>query len=133
MSHVELVRSSTLTDRTPYADASVVPAGRTVFTAGACPLDEHGNVVFPDDVEGQARQVMHNLVEALRAAGAELTDVARTTVYVASRWREDLGTVRDVVVQAFGEHAVPSSLIGVSVLGYPEQMVEVEAVAVLPA
>jgi enamine deaminase RidA (YjgF/YER057c/UK114 family) len=36
-----------------------------------------------------------------------------------------------VVHAAFGEHAPPSTLVGVTVLGYPDQLVEVEAVAVL--
>ena len=133
MSSVELIRAPSLTDRVPYAYASVVPAGRLVFTAGACPLDEEGNVVAPDDAAKQARQVMANLVAALTAAGAELTDVAKTTVYVASKWREDLVTVWEVVQETFGDHDVPSTLLGVASLGYPEQMVEVEAVAVLPA
>ncbi len=133
MSSVELIRSDALTDRAPYAYASVVPAGRLVFTAGACPLDADGNVVGADDVSQQARQVMANLVEALRAAGADLTDVAKTTVYVASKWREDLSTVWEVVREAFGDHDVPSTLLGVASLGHAEQMVEVEAVAVLPA
>ena len=133
MSSVELIRVAALTDRVPYAYASVVPAGRMVFTAGACPLDEEGNVVAPDDAAKQARQVMANLVAALNAAGAELTDVAKTTVYVASKWREDLVTVWEVVQETFGDHDVPSTLLGVASLGYPEQMVEVEAVAVLPA
>lgn len=132
MSNVELIRSSALTDSAPYAYASVVPAGRMVFTAGACPLDARGNIVEPDDVAGQARQAMANLVEALDAAGAGLTDVAKTTVYVASRWREDLVTAWNVVHEAFGDHDAPSTLVGVAVLGYPEQMVEVEAVAILP-
>jgi len=132
MSSVELVRSATLSDTVPYAYASVVPAGRLVFTAGACPLDAEGNLVGPDDVTVQARQVVANLVEALHAAGAELTDVAKTTVYVASKWREDLVKVWEIVHEAFGEHDVPSTLLGVASLGYPEQMVEVEAVAVLP-
>ena len=132
MSSVELIRAASLTDRVPYAYASVVPAGRLVFTAGACPLDADGNMVAPDDAAKQARQVMANLVEALHAAGAELTDVAKTTVYVASKWREDLVTVWEVVHETFGDHDVPSTLLGVASLGYPEQMVEVEAVAVLP-
>ena len=133
MSNVELIRSSALADSAPYAYASVVPAGRMVFTAGACPLDARGNIVEPDDVAGQARQAMANLVEALDAAGAGLTDVAKTTVYVASRWREDLVTAWNVVHEAFGDHDAPSTLVGVAVLGYPEQMVEVEAVAVIPS
>ena len=45
MSGVELVRVPELADSAPYAYAAVVPAGRAVFTAGACPLDAQGNVV----------------------------------------------------------------------------------------
>jgi len=129
---VELVRSSTLADSVPYAYAAVTPAGRTVWTAGACPLDEHGAVVAPDDVGAQAERAMANLVTALDAAGARLSDVARSTVYVASADRSDLVAAWDVVRAAFGEHDAPSTLLGVAVLGYPDQLVEVEAVAVLP-
>jgi enamine deaminase RidA (YjgF/YER057c/UK114 family) len=132
MTDVELVRSDSLADTVPYAYAAVTPPGRTVWTAGACPLDEHGTVVAPGDVAAQARQVMANLVVALDAAGARLIDVARSTVYVASADRADLVAVWDVVRAAFGDHDAPSTLLGVAVLGYPDQLVEVEAVAVLP-
>ena len=76
---------------------------------------------------------MANLVVALDAAGARLIDVARSTVYVASADRADLVAVWDVVRATFGDHDAPSTLLGVAVLGYPDQLVEVEAVAVLPA
>jgi enamine deaminase RidA (YjgF/YER057c/UK114 family) len=133
MSHVELIRSSALTDAAPYAYAAVVGPGRTVYTAGACPLDDSGTVVAVDDVVGQAERVMENLVTALRAAGAELADVAKSTVYVASSHRDDLVAAWNVVRRHFGDHDAPSTLLGVTVLGYPHQLVEVEAVAVLPA
>ena len=132
MTNVELVRSSSLAGSVPYAYAAVTPAGRTVWTAGACPLDEQGTVVAPGDVAAQARQVMANLVVALDAAGARLADVARSTVYVASADRSDLVAAWDVVRAAFGDHDAPSTLLGVAALGYPDQLVEVEAVAVLP-
>ena len=90
-------------------------------------------VVAPGDVTGQARRVMENLVTALAAAGATLHDVAKSTVYVASGDRADLVAAWDVVRAAFGGHDAPSTLLGVAVLGYPDQLVEVEAVAVLPA
>jgi enamine deaminase RidA (YjgF/YER057c/UK114 family) len=131
MTSVHLVRSDGLTDAAPYAYAAVVPAGRTVYTAGACPLDENGAVVAPGDVAAQARRVMDNLVVALRAAGATLSDVAKSTVYVASSDRADLVAAWDVVRAGFGDHDAPSTLLGVAVLGYPDQLVEVEAVAVL--
>lgn len=35
----------------------------------------------------------------------------------------------DVVAAHFGAHDVPSTLVGVTVLGYPDQLVEIEAVA----
>lgn len=126
---VELIRGAELTDQVPYAYAAV--AHGLVFTAGACPLDAAGETVAVGDVAGQAEQVMANLVAALRAAGAGLTDVVRTTVYVATTDRGDLVAAWDVVRRWFGGHDVPSTLLGVTVLGYRDQLVEVEAVAAL--
>jgi enamine deaminase RidA (YjgF/YER057c/UK114 family) len=131
---VTLIRSTDLTDKAPYAYAAVSPPGaRLVFTAGACPLDVAGGTVAPGDVAAQAEQVMQNLQIALRAAGADLDDVLKTTVYVATQEREDLVTAWEVVKRHFGSHDAPSTLLGVAVLGYPDQLVEVEAVAAVPS
>lgn len=127
---IELVRPSTLSATAPYAYAAVSDPGRMVFTAGACPLDADGATVAVGDVAGQARCVMANLATALEAAGAGLRDVLKTTVYVATTDREDLLRAWEVVRETFGEHDAPSTLVGVTVLGYPGQLVEVEAVAV---
>jgi enamine deaminase RidA (YjgF/YER057c/UK114 family) len=127
---VELVRSQDLTDRAPYAYAAVAHgATRLVFTAGACPLDSAGNTVAVGDVAGQAEQVMLNLEVALRAAGVGLDDVLKTTVYVVTQRQEDLVAAWEVVRRHFGDHDAPSTLLGVAVLGYRDQLVEVEAVA----
>ena len=132
-SHVWLVRVGELSQRAPYADAAVAEGpSRWVFTAGACPLDEQGAVVAAGDVAGQAEQVMANLRMALAAAGAQLTDVVKTTVYVATAQRQDLVTAWEVVHRHFENHEAPSTLLGVAVLGYRDQLVEVEAVAALP-
>jgi len=125
-----LVRAADLTDEAPYAYAAIpAPGTRLVFTAGACPLDDAGETVAPGDLAAQAEQTMKNLRIALRAAGADLDDVLKTTVYVASRQRQDLVTAWEVVRRHFGDHEAPSTLLGVSVLGYPDQLIEVEAVA----
>jgi enamine deaminase RidA (YjgF/YER057c/UK114 family) len=127
---MKLVRPAELTDSAPYAYAAVSPPGaRLVFTAGACPLDAAGATVAPGDVAAQTKQVMENLRIALQAAGAGLDDVLKTTVYVASGDRADLVTAWNVVKRHFGDHDAPSTLLGVSTLGYPDQLVEVEAVA----
>jgi enamine deaminase RidA (YjgF/YER057c/UK114 family) len=125
-----LVRVPLLTERVPYAYAAIASdVRRLVFTAGACPLDERGETVAVGDLAGQAEQAMSNLQAALAAAGAGLTDVIKTTVYVASQSRDDLVVAWNVVRRHFGAHDAPSTLLGVSVLGYPDQLVEIEAVA----
>ncbi|MEV7773537.1 RidA family protein [Kitasatospora sp. NPDC086791] len=132
-STVKLIRSTRLTPAVDYAYGAVVDApARSLWLAGACPLDEEGRTVAVGDCEGQTHQVMRNLVTALEDAGAGLTDIARTTVYVASGDQADLVKVWNVYRAYMGEHDVPSTLLGVSVLGYDDQLVEVEAVAVLP-
>ncbi|HEY7381011.1 MAG TPA: RidA family protein [Gaiella sp.] len=129
---ITLVRSDDLSRSAPYAYAAMPPAGaRLVFTAGACPLDADGETVAPGDVARQAEQVMKNLRTALHAAGADLDNVLKTTVYVATQRQEDLRAAWEVVRRHFGSHDAPSTLLGVSVLGYRDQLVEVEAVAAL--
>lgn len=131
---VELIRAEALDATAPYAYASrVTTAGHLVFTAGACPLDAEGEIGPVGDLAGQAARVMENLEAALAAAGASLTDVAKTTVYVVATAREDLVAVWEVVRAAFGEHDAPSTLLAVPMLGYPDQLVEVDAVAAVTA
>ena len=57
----------------------------------------------------------------------------KTTVFVASPEQADLAAAWDVVSAAFGDHDAPSTLLGVTVLGWPNQLVEIEAVAVVTA
>lgn len=127
---VTLIRSASLTDRAEYAYAATAPAdARLVFLAGSCPLDLDGSVVGVGAVTTQAAKCVENMTIALAEAGAELTDVISTRVLVASARREDLVAAWHVVRKAFGEHHVPSTLLGVTVLGYENQLVEIEAVA----
>jgi enamine deaminase RidA (YjgF/YER057c/UK114 family) len=128
---VQLVRAPHLYSGVPYAYAAIAEPGALVFTAGACPLDHNEAVVGAGDVQRQAQQVMANLSEALAAAGAALTDVLKTTVYVASADHSDLLAAWEVVHAAFGKHDAPSTLLGVTKLGYRDQLVEVEAVALV--
>ncbi len=128
---VQLIRPASLAPTAPYAYASVVPAAHLVFTAGACPLGPDGEITPLDDYAGQAAVVMANLATALAAAGATLADIAKSTVYVATSGRADLVAVWQVVRGAMGDHDAPSTLLAVPVLGYPGQLVEVEAVAAL--
>ena len=131
MSHnVVLIRSAELSDVAQYAYAATAPAeARLILLAGACPLNLDGSTAAVGDYSAQAGKAMENLVLALKAAGARLEDVLSTRVLVASSNRSDLVEAWAVVREAFGTHDVPSTLLGVTVLGYPDQLVEIEAVA----
>ena len=113
----------------PYHYAAVAEAGRMVFAAGACPIDEDGAVV-PGGIEAQAAKAVANLFVALDAAGAGKDGVLKTTVYVASSEQRDLVRAWDVISAAFSPARPPSTLLGVAVLGYTGQLVEIEAIAV---
>lgn len=127
----ELVRSGgRLYSGVPYAYAATAPETGLIVTAGACPLDEQGQVVAPGDIAAQMRQAVGNLRIALEECGAGLHDVLKTTVYVASNNQEDLVVAWNEVAAGFGDHDPPSTLVGVTVLGYPDQLVEIEAIAV---
>ena len=124
-----LIRADSLYPGAPYAYAAVAPPGSLIFTAGACPIDDDGVVTAPGDYVRQAEHAMANLVTALAAAGAGLRDVLKTSVYVASADKGDLYNVWQVVAAAFADHDAPSTLLGVTTLGYANQLVEIEAVA----
>jgi enamine deaminase RidA (YjgF/YER057c/UK114 family) len=103
-------------------------ANGLVFAAGACPLDEDGKVVAPGDREAQAARAVENLLVALAEAGSSADAILRTTIYVVAEERTDLVRVWDVVAERLGR--TPGTLLGVSFLGYPDQLVEIEAIAV---
>jgi enamine deaminase RidA (YjgF/YER057c/UK114 family) len=129
-SAVTLIRSSALSDAAEYAYAATAPAdARLIFLAGSCPLNEDGSTAGVGDFAAQAAKCIENMKIALAAAGAEITDVISTRVLVASTSQSALVEAWNVVRDAFGSHDVPSTLLGVTVLGYDNQLVEIEAVA----
>jgi enamine deaminase RidA (YjgF/YER057c/UK114 family) len=114
-----------------YAHVAVASGSRLVTTAGAVPLDAEGSLVGAGDVRRQAEQTIENLLRQLAAAGVSPDDVMKTTVYVASSDRADLLAAWDVV-QGSPITAAASTLLGVALLGYDGQLVEIEAIAAVP-
>ncbi|MEU4200167.1 RidA family protein [Streptomyces sp. NPDC045470] len=117
-----------------YSHAAVVEAGeRLVFSAGAVPLDADGNLVGPGDPAAQTRQVLANLATQLEAAGSGLDQVIASTVYVTATTTEALSLAwEEVRASALSTGPHTSTLVGVTVLGYPGQLVEITATGVVP-
>lgn len=128
MTRVRLNSSSALPDA-GFAYSASVTSGPLLFTAGISPLDADGTIVAAGDVVGQTRICLENLQTILADQQASLADVAKLTVYVAEGLQADLIVAWDAVVAVFGTPVPPAIVVGVTVLPYDDQVVEIEAVA----
>lgn len=106
-----------------------VRVGSIVVTAGTAPAGEDGRVVSPGDPYQQTLHCLRTIEAALRQAGAALTDVVQTRLYVTdiSRW-EEVGRAHGEV---FREIRPATTMVQVSGLIDPDMMVEIEAVAIV--
>lgn len=96
----------------PYAQA--VSAGGFLFTAGQIPLDPKSGEMVSGEFEGQARQVLANLRAVLAAAGCELSDVVKATVYLVDL--ADFPKLNAVYGEAMGDHRPARSTVQVAAL-----------------
>ena len=112
-----------------YTDA--VRFGDLLFVSGIAPFDGEGNVVGEGDVVAQTRQVLQNLRDALRTVGADMSDVLKVTVFLTDV--NDRAAINPVRQEFFGDARPASTLIEVSALVDPRMLVEIEAIAGIPA
>ena len=89
-----------------------------------------GTTAPGDDLAAQTREVFRRIETALTEAGAALTDVVRTRMYVTHR--RDCDAVGRVHAEVFGEHPPVATMVIVSGLLHPDMRVEIEVEAVLP-
>ncbi|WOC12781.1 Rid family hydrolase [Gordonia sp. MP11Mi] len=112
-----------------FAYSAEVPDGSLLFTAGVSPLDSDGGIVAPDDPAAQAGHAFALLTTVLAERGAAIADIAKLTVYVATSDRTDLAAVWQVLAPEFRGDVPPAVMVAVTVLPYPGQRIELDAVA----
>jgi enamine deaminase RidA (YjgF/YER057c/UK114 family) len=117
-----------------YSHVTISPAGRLAHLAGQCPLDVSGTVVGPDDYDAQTDQVIANCLAVLAAAGTKPSDVVRSVIYVVSAESAVLAGVwsRLMASELAPAFSTASTLLGVTVLGFGGQLVEIDLTAALP-
>lgn len=114
-----------------YSHVITATSGKLVFIAGQMSDDPEGNLVAPDDLAAQARQVFANLGRALSAAGARPNQVTRIGIYVVGHRHAYVPIIEEARVALFGDHKPTDTLLGVESLAVPGYLIEVDAIAVV--
>jgi len=115
-----------------YANGVAV-RGRQVYVAGMIGWDGQGQF-HTDDLAGQVRQALHNVVAVLAEAGAKPEHIVRMTWYVTDK-REYLREAREIgaIYRAvIGSFEVAMTAVQVAALIEDRAKVEIEVTAVIP-
>ena len=110
----------------PYSQA--IKAGPLVFLSGQIPLDPKSMEIVSDDIAAQTHQVFKNLIAVANAAGGNLSNAAKLTIYLTDL--RDFAVVNEIMAGYFSEPYPARATIQVSALPKGAR-VEIDAVLAL--
>ena len=110
----------------PYSQA--VKAGNLLFVSGQVPFIPETMEIVEGDVKAQTAQSLKNLQAILKEAGADFSNVVKTTVFIKDM--NEFAQINEVYAEYFGEHKPARACVEVARL--PKDVkVEIELIAVL--
>ena len=110
----------------PYSQA--IRAGSLLFVSGQVPIDPATGQIVEGDIAAQTHRVFQNISEILKAGGASLDHVARTTVFLADM--NDFAAMNEVYAGYFTAPAPARATVQVSRLPR-DARVEIDVIAVM--
>ncbi len=125
-------RKAIHTDGAPQAIGTYSQAlavDRTVYLSGQIPLDPESMEIIDGDTRAQVEQVLANLAAVAAAAGGNLGDIAKLTVYLTDLG--DFSAVNEVMAEHFDAPFPARAAVEVSALPRGAR-VEIDAVLVMP-
>lgn len=113
----------------PY-NQGIVATGSLLFVAGQIPLDAATGELVGATVAEQTEKVLQNLSAVVKAAGADLSHVVKTSVFLKDM--NDFAAMNQVYAKHFGDDNAPARAC-VEVARLPKDvLVEIECIAVVP-
>lgn len=110
----------------PYSQA--IKAGNMLFISGQGSLNPNNMEVVEGDVKSQTSQALENISAILKEAGADFSDVVKTTVFIKDM--NEFSQINEVYAKYFGENKPARSCVEVARL--PKDIkIEIELIAVL--
>ena len=126
----------------PFSPALKVKSGKLLWLAGGTALPVYHDhppkreqilQYLNNDLEAQVKRTMDGIMETLKAAGASPKDVIHVFIFRARPRMGDIGKASAVVNSYFApyNHKPATTNLAVLELGEPEQLVEIQVVAVV--
>jgi enamine deaminase RidA (YjgF/YER057c/UK114 family) len=130
--HIQFINPPTLASPPGFTHVVGITGGRIVYISGQVAIDQSLQVVGKGDFRAQAEQIFENLKAALAAVGADFTHVVKLNYYFVDMTHLPLlREVRDRYVNT--DHPPASTAVEIRKLALDDLLLEIEAVASLPA
>jgi enamine deaminase RidA (YjgF/YER057c/UK114 family) len=130
---LQTINPSGLAKPRGFSHGVLATGGTMLFLAGQTALDSEGNLVAPGDLVGQYKQVLANLKDVVVAAGGEMRDIVKISIFVQDRddYVAHLKPIGGVHRSFFETYYPAAALFEISRFFQDGVLVEIEGIAVI--
>ncbi|UJW59529.1 RidA family protein [Bacillus sp. A116_S68] len=100
----------------------------TIYISGQLSHDMESTFIGAGDIEAQTKQTLENLDRVLTGFGASKSNLAYVEIYLTNV-KEHFEPCIKLFREYMGQHRPAGSLIGVTELAFPDQLIEISAIA----